>query len=479
MSDVRPPLFDDGGGLPDTTSSTTTSPGTSVRTPSPGRSGQPNYAVRRGIVVAVAVATVATAAVVAGRMIGSSDDGDAPAAVTTEWDTVVLTDPSTGEVVLFDADGEERERIASGVRSVDDVDLAGNTLLVDAGDQVSVVDLGGEKTIAVEFAERDTGLVHRPAGTAATMVVGSADRAVLVHGPSGDVIDTAELPVVTGTEYELDRTLADVSGRHVLVADTGNFQSVLFSFGRDEPAYFPGLPLAVDGERIATAQNVGNEATISIFRHDEDPVSAARTAQVRTAMFADGALIVASVDGQLLAVDTDSGDTADGDRIRGEVTVVDGAPSVGGRRLAVVDSDGVTIVDETGQVVTTVDGAELVGDGPPLEPTCLGVDRAAAGDVVLVSWDDGSIVAETLADSPPLLTPDGCTAAVHSDDGVTLLTVDGVTTHDIDGELVAITPDGASVVVEQDRRLVLQPLADDGDPVDLGRAGRLVAFTDR
>ena len=36
------------------------------------------------------------------------------------------------------------------------------------------------------------------------------------------------------------------SGRDVLITDSGNFQSVLFSFDRDEPSYFPGRALAVD-----------------------------------------------------------------------------------------------------------------------------------------------------------------------------------------------------------------------------------------
>ena len=68
------------------------------------------------------------------------------------------------------------------------------------------------------------------------------------------------------------------SGRDVLVTDSGNFQSVLFSFDRDEPSYFPGRALAVDDELVVTTQNVGTEASITVFDHDGEAVTDARTA---------------------------------------------------------------------------------------------------------------------------------------------------------------------------------------------------------
>ena len=70
--------------------------------------------------------------------------------------------------------------------------------------------------------------------------------------------------------------VALASGRDVLVTDTGNFQSVLFSFDRDEPSYFPGLALAVDGDLVVTAQNVGTNATVNAFDHTGEQSSPRR-----------------------------------------------------------------------------------------------------------------------------------------------------------------------------------------------------------
>ena len=66
------------------------------------------------------------------------------------------------------------------------------------------------------------------------------------------------------------------SGRDVLVTDSGNFQSVLFSFDRDEPSFFPGLALAIDADLVVTAQNVGSDATINVFDHAGEPITTGR-----------------------------------------------------------------------------------------------------------------------------------------------------------------------------------------------------------
>ncbi len=109
----------------------------------------------------------------------------------------------------------------------------------------------------------------------------------LVHGPSGDVIDTDTFAPVVGARYEFADARSSASGRDVLVTDSGNFQSVLFSFDRDEPSFFPGLALAVDSELVVTAQNVGNDATISVFDHAGEPIATGRTPSVRAGMISD------------------------------------------------------------------------------------------------------------------------------------------------------------------------------------------------
>ena len=89
-----------------------------------------------------------------------------------------------------------------------------------------------------------------PSGSALTILTATAsgDRAVFAHGPSGDVLDTETFAPIAGARYDIASTVATPDGRDVLVTDSGNFQSVLFSFDRDEPSYFPGRSLAVDDD---------------------------------------------------------------------------------------------------------------------------------------------------------------------------------------------------------------------------------------
>ena len=71
---------------------------------------------------------------------------------------------------------------------------------------------------------------------------------------------------------------------------------MLFSFDRGEPSFFPGLALAVDADLVVTAQNVGNNATISVFDHDGEPVATGRTPSVRAGMIADSGVVLVTVE---------------------------------------------------------------------------------------------------------------------------------------------------------------------------------------
>ena len=144
------------------------------------------------------------------------------------------------------------------------------------------------------------------------MLVGSSagERAVLVHGPSGDLIDTETSTPIAGANYDVANAVASPSGRDVLVTDSGNFQSVLFSFDRDEPSYFPGRALAVDDRLVVTTQNVGTESSLSVFDHDGEAVTAARTASLRAGMIAGDHVILVTLDGDVLDLAMSSGTTS-------------------------------------------------------------------------------------------------------------------------------------------------------------------------
>ncbi len=163
-------------------------------------------------------------------------------------------------------------------------------------------------------------------------------------------IDTERFAPIAGARYDIATTVATPSGRDVLVTDSGNFQSVLFSFDRDEPSYFPGRALAVGDDLVVTTQNVGSEASITVFDHDGSAVSDARAPSVRAGMISGGSVIVVTVDGEVIELTAANGTTSTLDTLA-IGTVQTGYVSPAGDRLIVVGDAGSAIIDEAGDVL--------------------------------------------------------------------------------------------------------------------------------
>ena len=186
----------------------------------------------------------------------------------------------------------------------------------------------------------------------------------------------------------------------MLVTDSGNFQSVLFSFDRDEPSYVPGRALAVDDRLVVTTQNVGTESSLSVFDHDGGAVTAARHG------------VGAGRDDRRrprdprhrrrrrLDLAMSSGTTSS----IGNVTVGpirSGPSSPTGDRLIVIGEGGTAIIDDDGKVLAELPGTAPIDTGinefATRTAACVVlVDQVEA--LTLVSLADGSIVAE--ADGP-------------------------------------------------------------------------------
>jgi hypothetical protein len=438
---------------------------------------RPNFWLRRVVVVGGIVAVFATAALVVAQVIETSSAENASGSIDDDWDRVVLVDQRTGRVTVDDDQGEEVSRIETGLRSVTSSrTVAGTTVLTAAAGAV-VVDLDAEEATDIELAD---GTIAQPSGSALTMILAPTGGAsgLLVHGPSGDVLDTDSFAPIPGTRFEWDDARSDPSGRHVFVTDSGNFQSVLFSFERDEPTYVPGLALAVDDRVIVTAQNVGAEATINVFDHDGSAVSSGTAPSVRTALISGESVHLVTVDGEVVTMATTSGETGSSESL-GIGAVASGTVSTDGERLIVSGSDGTAIVDDDGDLVGAYPGLAV-----PATPwatqgsTCVALadDAAAPASVTIVELLDGSIANEAEIREPLFASADGCTVASAVADGYQLVSPSAISTIDSDGELIGLSPDAAAVVLELDRRIVLdRPDAD--EPVDLGPPGRTVEFT--
>jgi len=466
---------------------------------------QPNYLIRRGIAVGGVVGAVAIGAVVVGSLIGGDDDATTGGGADADWNTIVLLDERSGIVIVADEVGEEQARFESGLTSPTDALVSATTLFATSADEATIVDLTDESAQTIELDVGDNGVIM-PSGTALTMLTATqnAGRSVMAHGPSGEVLDTESFAPIAGARYDFATTIATPSGRDVLVTDSGNFQSVLFSFDRDEPSFFPGRALAVGDELVVTTQNVGSEASITVFDHDGASVTDARTPPIRAGMISGGSVIVVTVEGEVIELTASNGATSTLDTLAVGI-VQTGHVSPAGDRLIVVGDAGSVILDGAGDVVATIPDLAPLDEGidelAPRTSSCVAfVDEADAG-LVIVSLTDGSIVAEAQAETPKLSTVDGCTVVATDGSGLSVISGDGVSQQVADGELTALSPDGTSAVTRSDGgRLQLTDLsrppservtsesspgstsppdAGDSSIIDLGPASRLVLFTQR
>ncbi len=443
----------------------------------------PNYLFRRAVVVGGVVAVLITASIVVGQLIGSGSDESSSGAIGTDWNRIVLVDDRTGRVIVDDPAGDELARIESGVPNPTASAVVDATLVVAGSETVAVIDVNSESLDEFELGAEQ---IVRPAGSALTLIAPQSDggRALLVHGPSGDVIDTDTFAPVVGARYEFADSRASSSGRDVLVTDSGNFQSVLVSFDRDEPSFFPGLALAVDTDLVVTAQNVGNDATINVFDHDGQPLATGRTPSVRAGMITESGIILVTVDGAVVTLSSSNGDTADGAQL--DIgTIESGDVTTSGDRLVVSGADGVAIVGDDGAVIGSYDAQRPNGLGAPaVGSTCITTissPEVTEPQIALVDTTDGAVRVEANGDEPLLGDASGCVVGILTAGGFDILSVDDVQSFRTDETLLALSLDGTSAVAERSGRTVLISIAadadDEQDPIDLGPRGRTAHVT--
>ncbi len=444
--------------------------------PPPPPRRRPNYLVRRAVVVGGVVIVIAAVAVVVGWVVGRDDGGDDPVSVDTAWDVVAVVDPVTGAVAVTDPDsGEVMSEIETEVGRVTETALVGTTLIVVGASGQAGVDVGAGA--AVDLDPNDTlsgsvGLV-RPEGTDETiMLTDDGGDVIIVHGDPVQVIATSALIELAGVRIDAESALATPDGTSVLLPDVGNFQSVLATFGSEEPVYLPGAPLALDDESVATVLNVGAEARVTISSHDGETLSEVATDPIAGALLDDGELLAVSTDGAVQRI-------VDGEST--QVRSLTGAPiprrtwvMTTGDRLVVTTDSGTDVLDEAGGVVVSVAGASplLAADDEPWSPSihhalCLAA-TTDDGIVLLDARDGGRSTAA--AEGDLLVRADGCAGIVSTDGDIAPLAVDPAdiaVSVALEGEPGALSPDGVTVASELDRSIVVEQVVqpDDGDPI--------------
>ncbi len=443
---------------------------------------KPNYLARRLVFTGLTVAVVAIVAIVLGRLIGSSDGDSATVDVDTAWDTMVTINERTGRIAISDPDGTDSEVVSSDAGRVSGTAMIDDTVFV-AGARASVaVNLSGsrDRLVVSDILDGDI-TIGRPAGSTRTVMFSNGSEAILMGSDLDRIIDTSVAVAAPGVALSLDAARTNVDGSAVLIPDPGNFQSVLLRFGDEPASYFAGVPLAVDDERVATVQNVGNSATVTLSDHDGTRLSEFTTQPVLAAMLIDGGILTVDRRGVIHRIHPSGDDTVGS--IGAPPTAGESWVATTGDRLIVSSAKGVAVIDPIGEIRVSVDGVRPVPTGPapasivPLRPGCLGMHNAEAGQLQLINLRNGELVAEVSGTDEAVLTSaDGCTAIAVEEAAVAptsiALSADGAAPVENEHDrLLALSPDGATVAIDLAGRLVVEALSTADDPAEDDRSG--------
>jgi hypothetical protein len=436
------------------------------------RMRRPNYVIRRVIVFGGVAAVLVGAGLLVANVRSNSSASTDNGSIRPDWNRIVLVD-SVGALTIAEPDGSEIGEIDTDIGRLSTFGVVDATALVVGAERVAVVDVtGDEPADAVAFADAD--LVN-PTGSELTMIAAAADgsRGLVVHGPTGESIDTDTYSPIVGARYEWFSARSDPSGRHVLVTDTSNFQSVLLSMDRDEPTFVPGLALAVDDGTIVTAQNVGEDATVSVFDHDGEAISTARTSPVRAALIGDAIILAVTIEGEIVSINRSTGSSESVGAL--DIgPIASGAVTTTGSQLVVVGETGTAIVDADGSIVASLPGRPIDTRWATQRSSC--TTMVGGAEATVFSLGDGAEQGQGVLDDPVAnATADGCTVATPTDGAITLFGAQTATI-ETSGDLVAFAPDGAAFVVEAGGRLLLVPVGGDAT-IELGSGGRLATFT--
>lgn len=443
-----------------------------------GETQEPNYWFRRAVLIGGVVAVIAAGAFLVVNLREPSSGADSNGSIGADWNRLALTDERSGRIIVENASGEEVGRTDTGVRPITSSSVVGPTGLVVGSPGAAIVDLSNETAETIEI---DAAPIVAPAGSALTMIAPSTDgsRGVLVHGPTGDRLDTAEFAPIVGTRFDFEQSRSTPSGRSVLVTDSGNFQSVLLSFDRDQPSYFLGRALAIDDDIVVTLQNVGAEATILVFDHDGETITSGRTSSVRAGMVVDDAVQVVTAEGEILTMSATSGDTETVDQL--DIgTIESGVVAASGEVLIVVGASGTALVGPDGQTIASFEDSRPFDEAwSTRSATCVVLTDSTTDTVVAAELATGAIRAEATTTTPITASADGCTLGVPTWNGeVQVISGDDAVSIDTEGELVALAPDASSIAVDIDGRLVLIEVDDPSDETDLGPSSRSIAFSE-
>jgi hypothetical protein len=415
-----------------------------------------------------------------------ADDDSDGATDGPSWDAIAVVDRETGVVTFRDRDGDDLAgEVDTGVVEPGFVFGESEQLAIAGLDVAAVVDVAAGTVVAPALPE---GAFARRVGTSEPLVLAAA----LPEG--GDVtlvtatnsVDVAEAVGLEDPLIFQGSIRADLAGTLFAVGDSRAVQTAIVG-SEGDGVLVPGLPIGITDEFAVTVEADGRESRVRFSSVEGRRISSMDAPLVAAGLVAtSGDLIVVSDSGAVLGA-------SPGDDVMRELTTLDldgeirgGFAALRGQRLLVVADQGIAVLDDLGEVVTTLElddewRPQLLISNPWQRCTVVVSERGTATMVDLETGETlGSVDDVTLVQN---WSTDGCTASLIRADDDSAMLCEGVEVPLGTGEAVAaIAPTGDHVVV-RDRTggAWLRDLpADDAEDVALGRdRNALYAFVDR
>lgn len=424
-----------------------------------GEWDEPNYLVRRAIVIGVGIVVVAVLAWVVVGLLGGDDGSSTSELSSADWNTaVVLTadeirtvDPGSGEIIdTFPASD----------------DLLDAQSLVVGKVLVTMNDAG--RIVQTDLTDGST--TRGRAGLDQSLRTTRDNPTIAVAGPDvgGDVtvIDTATRRTISiGDVANLDDPLmfandirVNPSGSHAAVADARSFQSFVVDITTEASIPLAGQVVDIGDDRVVTAQRAGDRTELEFYDLIGDRLGSVDVPTPAAALLtSEGRMLLVGADGMIRVVDADGGIDevgviADPTNPTATIEVESGSPTLGGERLVLTTTRHVVVLDESGSQVAFLAGSI---QGLLTSATrCLAVGTTStASPKTLIDLDDGSVVTE-FTGTVSTASVDGCAVALIGASPQQLV-IDGEIVDGSGASIVSVAPDGSSYVVLDGRDLEL------------------------
>ncbi|MFT4658343.1 MAG: hypothetical protein ACJAXA_003091 [Candidatus Aldehydirespiratoraceae bacterium] len=443
---------------------------------------EPNYLIRRSLVIGSVVLGIALVAIVIGQLIGRGNDSGTSSSANAEWDTIVVL--TADEIQLLEREsGSEIDRFDSADDLLDAQSVMAGNVLITMTDQGRI----GQLDIT------DGSVRRGRSGLDETLRISAGNPRVAIAGPDsgGDItiIDTTERNVlsiadVAGLDDPLifsTDVLVNPAGTHVAAPVPSAFQSVVINLAEQTSDALAGRVIALSDTLLVTEQPAGGQSEIEF--HDllgERLTSIDVPAPQASMLTANGTLVLVAADGSIRTATSDGslddvGSVTDAEGIILEVT--DGASTFDHTRLVVFAGENVVVLDENGAQLGVATGS--VSTLPAEAARCLLVSEGRSTQpLTVIDLTTGATITTIDRGLPASTSYDGCTAAMFGGPSPQLLT-EGVVV-DVDASSIAtIAPDGDAYVVIDGRDTEFVKIGNEDEPREIADEPSVIHFGNR